>query len=320
MNYYNDNDPKIAAWLRELIGAGLIPKGDVDERSILEVKPHEISNYTQCHFFAGIAGWPLALKFANWPDDQPVWTGSCPCQPLSCAGQRKGHADKRHLWPAFYALIAECRPATIFGEQVAGTDGREWLAGVRTDLEGAGYAVGAADLCAAATGAPHIRQRLYWVANTENGARMRAERCGAFSGMGNANKPGSQGRCEHFGEHADKRTARETGEPCRMGDAGRECDEFGRGIGDVGCQTSQEQGEAQKRERRGDADPDSGANGAWSRFDIVHCRDGKSRRFEPGSFPLANGVSNRVGLLRGYGNAIVPQVAAEFIMAAMESF
>ncbi|KKK66801.1 hypothetical protein LCGC14_2960470, partial [marine sediment metagenome] len=76
-----------------------------------------------------------------------------------------GHADERHLWPAFYDLIAECRPPVVLGEQVASKDGREWLAGVRADLEALGYAVGAADLCAACVGAPHIRQRLWWVAN-----------------------------------------------------------------------------------------------------------------------------------------------------------
>lgn len=129
------------------------------------MRPSDVAGYTQCHFFAGIAGWSYALRLAGWDDDAPVWTGSCPCQPLSVAGQRKGHADQRHLWPAFYKLISECRPATVFGEQVASKDGREWLAGVRADLESAGYAVGCADLCAAGVGAPHTRNRLYWVAS-----------------------------------------------------------------------------------------------------------------------------------------------------------
>ena len=47
------------------------------------------------------------------------------------------------------------------------------------------------------------------------------------------------------------------------------------------------------------------------------CRDGKARPTQPGLQPLAYGVPGRVGLLRGYGNAIVPQVAAEVIMAYM---
>ncbi len=123
--YYNENDPFAAAWLRELVKAGHIAPGDVDERSVMEVQPDDLEGYAQCHFFAGIGGWSHALRLAGWPDDRPVWTGSCPCQPLSSAGQQKGHADERHLWPAFQSLIAERRPATVFGEQVASKDGRE---------------------------------------------------------------------------------------------------------------------------------------------------------------------------------------------------
>ena len=57
----------------------------------------------------------------------------------------------------------------------------------------------------------------------------------------------------------------------------------------------------------------------WSAFDLIPCADGKARRVEPGTFPLAHGVSSRVGRLRAYGNAIVPQVAAEFVRAFMEA-
>lgn len=153
--YYNEIDPFAAQWLRNLIAAGHIAPGDVDERSIVDVRPDDLRCYTQCHFFAGIAGWSYALRLVGWEDERPVWTGSCPCQPLSSAGQRKGHADERHLWPAFYRLIAECRPAVIFGEQVASKDGREWFAGIRADLEATIYAVGAANLPAAGVRAPH---------------------------------------------------------------------------------------------------------------------------------------------------------------------
>src|SRR5215472_17245560 len=142
----HDNDPFACAWLRELIRAGLLPEGEVDERSILDVDPADLRPFRQCHFFAGIGGWPHALALAGWPEDQEVWTGSCPCQPLSVAGKRQGHADERHLWPAFHRLIAERRPATVFGEQVASLDGREWLSGIRADLEASGYACGAACL------------------------------------------------------------------------------------------------------------------------------------------------------------------------------
>ena len=114
-----------------------------------------------CHFFAGIGVWSYALRLAGWPDNRPVWTGSCPCQPFSSAGKGAGFTDERHLWPEFFRLIRECRPATVFGEQVASKDGLAWLDLVQNSLESAGYACGALDTCAAGVGAPHIRQRLY---------------------------------------------------------------------------------------------------------------------------------------------------------------
>lgn len=180
--YYNENDPFAAQWLRNLIAAGHIASGDVDERSIEEVRPDDIRKYTQCHFFAGIGVWSYALRRAGWSDDRPVWTGSCPCQPFSAAGKGGGFADERHLWPAWYHLIAECRPSIVFGEQVASKDGLGWLDLVQTDMEAAGYAFGAVDTCSAGSGAPHIRQRLRFVAqrveNTELPTRTRQQPVG----------------------------------------------------------------------------------------------------------------------------------------------
>ena len=163
--YYNEIDPFAAQWLRNLIAAGRIAPGDVDERDIREVQADDIKGCTQAHFFAGIGGWSLALRLAGWADDRPVWTGSCPCQPFSAAGKRGGVGDDRHLWPAFFGLISAVRPDVVMGEQVASKDGLAWLDLVHADLEGAGYAVRAADLCAAGVGAPHIRQRLWFVAD-----------------------------------------------------------------------------------------------------------------------------------------------------------
>jgi len=166
MNYYNEFDPQAAQWLRNLIAAGLIPPGDVDERSIEDVTPNDLRGYTQCHFFCGIAGWPLALDLAGWDRNRPVWTGSCPCQPFSSAGKGDGFADQRHLWPAWFHLIRQCKPGVVFGEQVAAAIRHGWLDLVSADLEAEGYAVGAAVLGAHSVGAPHIRQRLYFVAES----------------------------------------------------------------------------------------------------------------------------------------------------------
>ena len=164
--YYNENDPFAAQWLRELIKAGLIADGEVDERDIRDVQPADVRGFTQCHFFAGIGGWSAALRLAGWPDDRRVWTGSCPCQPWSVAGSGEGTNDPRHLWPAWFRLIELCRPSTIFGEQTASEDGRYWLDLVYVDLEARDYAIAAANLPAASQGAPHARARLWFVANT----------------------------------------------------------------------------------------------------------------------------------------------------------
>jgi DNA (cytosine-5)-methyltransferase 1 len=161
--YYNEIDPYAAQWLRNLIAANLIAPGDVDERDIRDVCPADLDGYTQCHFFAGVGVWSYALRRAGWSDNVRVWTGSCPCQPFSAAGRGGGFDDERHLWPAFQWLIAQCGPRTVFGEQVASKDGLAWLDVVQADMEGTGHAFGAVDLCAAGVGAPHIRQRLWFV-------------------------------------------------------------------------------------------------------------------------------------------------------------
>jgi DNA (cytosine-5)-methyltransferase 1 len=162
--FYNEIDPYAAAWLRNLIKAGLIPDGEVSTHSIVDLRPSDLSGFDQCHFFAGIGGWSQALRLAGWAPDRPVWTGSCPCQPFSVAGKGAGTDDPRHLWPHFHRLIQACRPPVVLGEQVAGKAGYGWFDGVRADLEATGYAGRAVDIPALAVNAPHIRQRLYWVA------------------------------------------------------------------------------------------------------------------------------------------------------------
>ena len=287
-HYYNDNDPNAAAWLRELIAEGLLPDGDVDERSIEDVRPADLVGYTQYHFFAGIGGWPYALRLAGWPDDWPVWTGSCPCQPYSQAGSRKGDDDPRALWWAWRWLIDQRRPPVIFGEQVASKAGREWLAGVRADLEAMGYAVGAADLPAAGVCAPHIRQRLWWVAESQGEGRRRRY---SLEGRGGQEPggPGEDGGLAHTQ---------------RIGRRGRD---DGRSNGDAG-------GLHAETEVAG-----SGTFGFWDDAVWIPCADGKARRIKPGLEPLVDGLPGRVALLRGAGNAIVPQVAAVFVRAYMEA-
>jgi DNA (cytosine-5)-methyltransferase 1 len=336
--YYNEIDPYAAAWLRNLIREGLIAPGDVDERSIVDVQPGDLAGYRQVHFFAGIGGWSAALRLAGWPDDREVWTGSCPCQPFSAAGKQRGTSDERHLWPEMRRLVAERRPATVFGEQVASALGRTWLGSVRADLEDLGYAVGAADLCAAGVGAPHIRQRLWWVADALHAGRP--ERWPGAGERQAAGGGGADGMAARIGARLEGRNARPLGDERataeRSGAAGFVGDAWGDGRGEgrrdaAGGDAARGSGEADGR--RDASAHDGCADLAW-----LPCRDGKARPTQPGLQPLVNGVSGRVaverpggqgeapvqedsrwvsriGALRGAGNAIVPQVAAEFIGA-----
>ena len=294
--YYNEFDPFAAQWLRELIKKGLIADGEVDERSITDVQPEDVREFTQCHFFAGIGVWSYALRQAGWADDRPVWTGSCPCQPFSIAGKGKGFKDERHLWPEFYRLISQCRPTTCFGEQVASKDGLAWVELVQDNMEGAGYAFGAVDTCAASIGAPHIRQRLYWVAHVKRkglerptGEGIQREefgftRCGDTCGLAHA-------ECEQKYKEQQRPSENEA----------RWCADEPRGCGMA--DTSQNPGPT---------------NGFWGSVDWLLCRDGKWRAVEPGTFPLAHGSPARVGRLRGYGNAINAEQAKAFIKAYLE--
>ena len=161
----NEFDPYPAQWSRNMAEAGVIAPCVVDERSILDVCAADLVDYSQCHFFGGISVWPAALRIAGVPDDFPVWSGSCPCQGFSVAGQGRGFLDERHLWPAWFHLIEQRRPPIIFGEQVASPLAGAWLDLVCADLEGIGYAVGTAVAPAAGFGAPHGRHRTWFVAH-----------------------------------------------------------------------------------------------------------------------------------------------------------
>jgi DNA (cytosine-5)-methyltransferase 1 len=394
LTYYNDFDPFACEWIRGLIKAKAVTPGHIDERSIKDVQPADVVRFQRVHFFAGVAGWDHALNLAGWTG--PVWTGSCPCQPFSAAGKRKGKDDERHLWPEFFRLIRECKPSVIFGEQVASKDGLGWLDGVFADLEGAGYACGAADLCAAGINSPHIRQRLFWVAyasstragrdtGTARGTEAKGGRERVANGLqlGDALVVGgSDGR---LGIANGKRFDREQVSilegrslqarletsgaggasrleyaPSNGRDQGREREPGGSGAS-IGMGNTEGQ-----RERESDHQGDTIATGGetravpsgaspWDAYRIVYCTDGKARRIsaQSGDEPLAYGLPrkvgqgsaelagldrvaakaklrelrnslkrakrNRVGRLKGYGNAIVPQVAAEFVRAFMES-
>ena len=297
--YYNEIDPYAAAWLRNLIEAGHIAPGVVDERSIEDVQPDDLRGFTQCHFFAGIGVWSHALRQAGWDDSRPVWTGSCPCQPFSDAGKGAGFADERHLWPAFFHLIGHHRPAVVFGEQVASSDAGPWLDLVQDDLEAVGYSFGAIPFPSAGVGAPQPRERLYWLADSNRDGRQQG-------GLPTAR------RVETHRERASV-VACDAGAPGALADTAI-CG-WGEERADVGGQLAEDcsQGLASRLIASRGA-----CNGFWGSPDWILCCDPDGARWrpvEPGSFPLAHGVANRVGRLRAYGNAINAEAARCFIEA-----
>lgn len=329
--YYNEHDKYAAQWLRNLIAAGHIAAGDVDERSIEDVRPDDLRGYTQCHFFAGVGVWSYSLRRAGWSDDRPVWTGSCPCQPFSAAGQGAGFADERHLWPAFFHLIKECRPSAVLGEQVASTDADPWIDLVQDDMEALGYAFGAVPFPSAGVGAPHIRDRLYWVADANStgcSARSKgrpavghlapaeSDRC--VIGLGHTSGEGLAQRERITGVSGGALGANEGQAAVGTGLCiGGLADADGR---NTGTEREQRGGEQRQQPQDGGGVPDGSAgpvNGYWRDADWLFCRDGKWRPVEPGTFPLVDGAPARVGRLRAYGNAINAEQACVFIEAVM---
>jgi len=317
--YYNEFDPNAAAWLRELIKQGLIANGIVDERSIINVQASDLYGFTQHHFFAGIGGWSRSLRLANWQDDKPVWTVSLPCQPFSTAGKQQGKADERHLLPHFLELVKQCRPDTLFGEQVEAAIRHGWLDDLQAAMEAENYAVGYCVLGAHSVNSFHQRQRLYWVAKNRfsNANIQRQQR------QREMDRPLYSAQDKNWKIH---RIIGYCNNNDRLGNAQRN----GQSTNSLRPSPFKFTGWLRQFKRPSTCE--------WDNPDWLYCRDGKYRAIEPSIKPLVNGLPKgmvyssdssaptnpnetqeaRVMRLKGYGNAIVPQVAAEFIRAFIE--
>ncbi|UUV42897.1 DNA methylase [Rhodobacter phage RcAqua] len=352
--YYNDFDEGSVAWLAELMKQGHIPPGEIDRRSILDVCVSDLRGFRQCHFFAGIGGWAYALRLAGVPVDLSLWTGSPPCQPFSVAGRQEGREDERHLAPHFVDLVRVARPGLLLGEQVASAEvfGKApkrargnavpppdwaWIDDLSDRLEAARYAIGANDFPSAGVGAPHIRQRTYFGAVAHEWLEH-ASRHGRIEWGTEPSQRGAALGCGSGGLsdlHGDRRIEAGRSQPeagCNGSFGDRTIGGLGNGIS-AGLEGFGGHGDGSREPGRivsgaprsaseaspvGEGRPGP-TNGFWGTADWLFCRDERFRPVEPGTFPLVDGLPGRVGLLRGYGNAINPQAAAQFIQAFFEA-
>ena len=301
--WYNEPDSYAADWLENLIAAGEIAPGIVDRRPIQEIEAYELIEFTQCHFFAGIGIWSGALRAAGWPDDRPIWTGSCPCQPFSNAGKKKGFQDDRHLWPYLAKLIAQRKPPIIVGEQVESAF--DWIDLVSADLEAQDYAFGAGVICAAGFEGAHIRHRNYFVGLADSRFATGERNAGSVSGtqkkVGEENRTINGNSLIRFADGSDN--------------GGLADDDDEQQLDRCGNTGQRRRGEFTDN---GEIIRTNALMLGRQAVDWLYCRDGKWRPVEPGTFPLVDACPDRVGKLRAYGNALDFETAKNFCIAVKE--
>jgi DNA (cytosine-5)-methyltransferase 1 len=230
----------------------------------------------------------LSARFGKqWRDDDIILTGGFPCQPYSSAGKRLGKEDERHLWPEMLRIISEIKPKFIVGENVFGLlnwNGGMVFAEVCSDLEHQGYEITPVVIPAAAVNAPHGRDRVWFVAySTGNGFKRRWN--------------GSNGIC--------KEAIEEQVEICTTKQFITDTTSTGRG--------------QDNRIRKSRLNNQTSSTNDWSNFPtqspICSGDDGISNRLDGITFPKWRAES-----IKGYGNAIVPQVAFEIFKAIEKTY
>lgn len=233
-------------------------------------------------------------------------TGGFPCQPYSVAGKRRGNEDDRAIWPQMLRVIREARPRWVLGENVPGIISLA-LDGVLADLEAEGYACESFVVPACAVDAKHRRDRVWIVANSnKSDSRTR--------GNGREYPIGERAHNELAGpDQGPKPVAHRTCNGWRQGkqDAGRCIEGTGTGpqsgswnngetLADCHEQRPQRHGRLQQCASELPSGP-------------IRWPDEEEWFAESGMGRVAHGIPNRVDRLRGLGNAIVPQVAAEIL-------
>jgi DNA (cytosine-5)-methyltransferase 1 len=232
-------------------------------------------------------------------------TGGFPCQPYSLAGERRGNEDDRALWPQMLRVISEARPAWVLGENVPGIITLA-LDGVLADLEGEGYACETLCIPACGVDAKHRRERI-WIVAHATGSRINGESrnlCEAQWGSGVALCGEPVGSSENVGNSKSFRTQRNgsSGEQVTQAHARKRL-------------PFRSSGTMADTNPIGLSKPKPESGEGWAgRASERTCFTSPCRwATEPNVGRVAHGIPNRVDRLRGLGNAIVPQVAAEII-------
>jgi len=247
-------------------------------------------------------------------------TGGFPCQPFSLAGKRAGSGDDRFLWPAMVAVVETVRPAWVIGENVPGIVSME-LDRCASDLEAQGYAVWPVIVPACAVGAFHRRDRVWILAHREKSGLERPDatrptradgrptECGGD--VADAQGGGSRGGLRQTGQEQDRNQSANGGgtlaDSAQREDDGRN----GRGLDATPGQGASVHAAADAGRQNV---PDAG-RGSGQGPGRVECEEPDAAWWEPEPDVgrVATGIPARVDRLRGLGNAIVPQVAAELM-------
>jgi len=237
--------------------------------------------------------------------------GGFPCQGFSIAGQRKGEADDRYLWPEYFRLIQEIRPDWVIGENVAGIINLG-LDTVLADLEGENYSVQTFVIPACAVNAPHRRDRVWIVAHTnQNSEPTMDEQRLSVGDTEHDGLPASE-IARGFGQ-TEARPTQGSIKTVESEGAGRPSDHGAMVVADTIIKGSQGRllgGQNQERQSE---------YGHTGRCSSAHGQPGPDIwDVEPDVGRVAHGVPRRVDRLRQLGNAVVPQIPEIIGKAIME--
>jgi DNA (cytosine-5)-methyltransferase 1 len=242
--------------------------------------------------------WPNAKSYGDidktdftiWRGRIDVLSGGFPCQPYSSAGKRKGKEDDRHKWPQMLRAIREIQPGYVVGENVRGLT--NWNRGlvfdeVQADLEAEGYEVLPFLLPACGINAPHKRDRIWFIAHSVgNGHKRRRPGQNRYSSGQGEGKENQRERIWHDAKRAFKKRA--IANPVGVGQQGPR-----RSLNSM-CSTKNENWKASW----------TYDDGGWPTQSPVCCGDDGL----PGKLDNISFLDWSEGSLKGYGNAVVPQI------------